>query len=636
MCGLAGYVRFAPVSPEEGRHCLSRMAGSLAHRGPDDEGVWVDADAGVGLGHRRLAVVDLTPSGHQPMHSASGRFVIAFNGEIYNHRDLRQDLIAQGCRFRGTSDTEVLLEAFAVWGVEATLPRLNGFFAIALWDRQERRLSLIRDRIGKKPLYWLARPDLFLFGSEPRALLAHPGWTARLDAQAAAQFLDLACVPAPMTIFAGMRKLMPGGMVVLSATGGIEEVRWWTASQILSAGVGGMSPPGDDSELHAVLRDAVRIRLEADVPVGALLSGGIDSALVVALAQEQSSRPVRTFTVGFDDRDLDERDAARTVARHLGTDHAELHVGAAEALAVIPRLATVWDEPFADSSQIATLLVAEFARRHVTVVLSGDGGDEGFAGYNRHRLAYMARRIERVPAPVRYAASRMLRKIPPATWDLLGRLMPASGRISQLGDKLHKAADVLHGTLDQCYPRLISQWPGGAPVVAGVSTPSPWTHPHFDLPDDPVDAMRLLDLAGYLPDDVLVKVDRATMAVGLEARAPLLDYRVLAAGGRYPAAAHFRDNRGKALLRGVLSRYLPPPVFERPKAGFAVPLAQWLRGPLRDWAEDLLSPSALGDGLLDAERIRAAWGDLLSGRGAAQHRLWTVLMLQAWRRQWRL
>lgn len=627
MCGLAGYAVCGPVAQDEGWAILGRMVRTLAHRGPDDENLWLDADSGVGLAHRRLAVVDLTHTGRQPMASAEGRFILLFNGEIYNHGELRRLLQSQGRQFRGTSDTEVLAEAFSAWGIDATLPRLNGFFAIAAWDRLERRLTLIRDRVGKKPLYWLSRPGLFLFGSEPRALLAHPGWTPELDVQAVAQFLRLACVPAPMTIFAGMRKLMPGGMVALAADGRITESRWWEPSALTTGG-------GDHTaDLHALLLDAVRIRLEADVPVGALLSGGIDSSLVAALAQQVSPYPVRTFTVGFEVAGYDESAAARAIAKALHTDHAEIRVGAAEALATIPKLPAIWDEPFADSSQIPTLLVAEFARRYVTVVLSGDGGDEAFAGYNRHLLARMSAHLARIPAPARAAVARLLRSFGPVAWDRLGRAFPAAVRPPQLGDKLYKAAGVLGGSLESQYAHLVSIWPEPERVVRGAEAGSlPW---HISpLPQNPVDAMRLLDLAGYLPDDVLVKVDRATMAVGLEARGPLLDHRVLALGWRYAADDHFREGRGKAQLRQILFQYLPPKLFDRPKSGFAVPLAQWLRGPLREWAEDLLSPAALADGLLNERHIRAAWADLMGGRAPTQHRLWTVLMLQAWRREW--
>lgn len=652
MCGICGFL--APPAGKDGgtpaalERTVRAMAGTLAHRGPDGEGAWVDAAAGVGLGHRRLAIVDLSPAGDQPMHSANGRWTVVFNGEIYNFRELRHELEAEGHVFRGHSDTEVLVEACARDGIAAVLPRLNGIFALAAWDRRERVLHLARDPLGVKPLYWARAGEVWLFASQPKALRAHPAFAAAglggIDPAALAAYLRLGCVPAPLSIHQGVRMLEPGTRLTLragAASGDPEGTVFWSLDAVARAGRADPLDLPDEAAadaLEALLTDAVGRQMVADVPLGAFLSGGIDSSTVVALMQAQSARPVRSFTIGFREAGFDEADHARAVAAHLGTDHTELVVEPGHALDLVPRLAEWYDEPFADSSQIPTLLVSALTRRHVTVALSGDGGDELFGGYNRHLWApRLDRRLAPLPPEVRRAAAAALRAVPPAGWDRLAALVPAAVRPRQTGDKLHKLAGVLEARDPAAlYRRLTERWSGaGVPVRGGGTAPPVWGR--RPVPDGlgPLERLLYLDSTGYLPDDILAKVDRASMAVGLEARVPLLDPRVVALAWRLPAAQKTRGGTGKWLLRRVLHRHVPPALVERPKSGFAVPLDSWLRGPLRDWAEALLDPHRLADdGLLDPGPVRALWTEHRDGRRNHREELWAVLMFQAWRERW--
>lgn len=650
MCGLAGFI---DLSPRAGSYDPAAqglaMADALRYRGPDDSGVWSDPATRVVLSQRRLSIVDLSPAGHQPMVSASGRFVITYNGEVYSHQDIRPELEARGIHFRGHSDTEVILESCAAFGVAKTVERLIGMFAFGLWDREERTLTLVRDRLGIKPLYWAQFGGLFLFGSELKALRAHPGWTAEVDRNAAAAFLRHNCVPSPQSIYRGVQKLEPGRILTLRQSGqglgvpGIET--FWDARQVARNGVrqcevqqGTVSDKEAIDRLETLLGDAVGRRMIADVPLGALLSGGVDSSAVVALMQARSDRPVKTFSIGFDAAGYDEARHARAVAAHLGTDHSELYVTSADALAVVPRLPEMFDEPFADSSQIPTFLVSEMARRHVTVALSGDGGDELFAGYNRHVFAAGAwQTLRRLPVALRRLAAAALSAVPQAGWDRMAAIVPGGLVPARPGEKLHKLAEVLASKDDDAlYRALISHWRDPQNLIAGaVEQPgAAWDDSLADDLPDPVQRMQFLDQVGYLPDDILTKVDRASMAVSLEARVPLLDHRVVEFAWSLPGHLKIRHGTSKWILRQMLYRHVPRGLIERPKMGFAVPLGDWLRGPLRAWAEDLLDPVALtAGGLIDAGPVRALWGEHLAGRDR-QFLLWDVLMLEAWRRRW--
>jgi asparagine synthase (glutamine-hydrolysing) len=668
VCGVAGFLQLFRQGSGEMTAGLSRMTDRLVHRGPDDEGIWVDANEGIALGHRRLSVLDLSPQGHQPMLSASGRYVVAFNGEIYNHRALRSELESglafttgnpQGERaksgalagrkeaveWRGRSDTEVMLAAFEHWGVPESLERFNGMFAFALWDRRERVLHLARDRFGEKPLYYGWMGNAFLFGSELKALKAHPAWRGEIDRGALALYMRHNCIPAPYSIYHQVRKLLPAHILSLPARGGRQEnpkVRpYWSAREVAEAGM--RQPyPGSDSDavaaLDRLLRDAVAMRMEADVSLGALLSGGIDSSTVVALMQAQSSRPVKTFSIGFHEHGYNEADKAKSVARHLGTEHTELYVSPDEAMAVIPRLPEIYDEPFADSSQIPTFLVSQMTRQHVTVALSGDAGDELFGGYNRHFWGPgIWRMFGWMPRPVRTALSRGLTGLAPQSWDkiqaMLGPALPGRLHVKMPGDKLHKLAGILTcASPEEMYGGLVTHWDPGSVVLGASELPTILTDrpQRAELPDFSL-LMMFLDMVSYLPDDILTKVDRASMAVSLEARVPFLDHRVAEFAWQLPLDKKIRRGQGKWILRQVLGNYVPMALVDRPKMGFAVPIDAWLRGPLREWAEGLLDESRLRqEGYFDATPIRRKWAEHLSGHRNWQYHLWDALMFQAW------
>lgn len=642
MCGIAGFVGAAPQIGGGNFDAIAEtMATSLAHRGPDDQGIWLDGATGTALAHRRLSIIDLSPAGHQPMVSADGRFVISYNGEVYSFQPIAAELAARGVKFRGHSDTEVILEAFAANGIEPTLRRMIGMFAIALWDRRERSLTLIRDRLGIKPLYWAKFGNLFLFGSELKALRAHPGWTPQIDRGAVAAFMRHNFIPAPRTIYEGVHKLEPGAVLTLPWQGEPRIMRFWDARALAREGF--LHPlDGTDGDLveqlETLLQDAVARRMIADVPLGAFLSGGIDSSTVVAMMQAAKSGKVRTFSIGFDVAGYNEAPQAAAVARHLQTDHTELTVTAREALDIIPRLPDWYDEPFADSSQIPTCLVSAMTRRHVTVALSGDGGDELFAGYNRYQLTEsFGRALSLLPRPMRNAAAAGLTAISPDRWSLLLGALPSRLRPPQLGDKIHKLAGVLRlGSADAIYRRLVSHW-DPAEIVPCAQEP----HSLLDDPTiskqfpDLLARMQFLDLVTYLPDDILTKVDRASMAVALEARVPLLDHRVVEFSWRLPRAAKVRGSTTKWLLRQVLYRHVPPALVQRPKMGFGIPLGEWLRGPLRDWAEALLDEKRLRQAdLLDVATVRRFWQEHLDGSRNWQYLIWDVLMLEGWRQRW--
>lgn len=641
MSGLAG---FLDAGTRMANHALvdlvGRMADAVRARGPDESGTWSDAEAGIALGCRRLAIRAPSAAGRQPMVSADGRQVILFDGALYNSAALSAELAGRGVVLRGGGDAELVLEACAYWGFLPTLRRLNGMFAIALWDRAKRSLSLARDRLGIKPLYLAQMGSTWLFASQPAAFVPHPAWSPRLDRGALKAFLRFSYVPAPATIWRHVEKLMPGSWAIVQDDGAITRGRYWSLRdeaarprlRLLDARIA-------TDELEALLTDAVRDQMVPDMPVGALLSGGVDSAAVVALMQAAAGeRKVHSFTIGFPVRAADGTAAAAAVARHLGTEHTQMIVAPDDAMAVIPYLADIYDEPFADASQIPAYLVSRLARQSVTVALSGDGGDEGFAGYDRYDALPRWQKMSGIPLGMRSVAARAVHALAPRHWD---RLFGSFGvRTPQVGDKLHKAAHIATaGSVEELYRRLVSQWQSPGDVVRDAPD---LLHPADD-PDlpraipDPVQRLQYLDFATYLPDDILTKVDRASMAVGLEARVPLLDHRVVEFALRIPDALKRQDGRGKYLLRQVLYRHVPRALVDRPKTGFAIPIGAWLRGPLRDWAEDLLDPHLLrADGLLDPTTIRDAWSEHLSGARNLQYQMWSVLMFQAWRRRWRL
>jgi asparagine synthase (glutamine-hydrolysing) len=647
MCGITGVFDLSHSNnTPELTSLVTRMAETLRHRGPDDRGNWCDSQAGIALGFRRLAILDLSPAGHQPMLSADERYVIVFNGEVYNFSELRRGLEGLGHSFRGHSDTEIMLAAISQWGIESAVKRFNGMFAIALWDRRERALTLIRDRIGIKPLYYGWAGDIFLFGSELKALRAHPAWRGEIDRDALALYLRHNYIPAPYSIYRGIHKLLPGSILTISRDTPSTDISprpYWSARNIVEEGVArpfrGTVREAVD-QLDAMLRESVRERMIADVPLGAFLSGGVDSSTIVALMQAQSAQPVRTFTIGFHEAGYDEAHHAREVARRLGTQHTELYVTPEETRAVIPRLPSLYDEPFADSSQIPTFLVAELARRHVTVSLSGDGGDELFGGYNRY---YWGRNLWKslgwLPVSLRARAAQALTRYPPQRWDGLfqrmNSLLPARLHYASAGDKIHKLAEILAAeTPEAIYHGLVSHWKEPASVVLNAEEPptiltdrTRWAA----LPDF-TRRMMYLDLVTYLPDDILAKVDRASMGVSLESRVPYLDdHRVVEFAWRLPLSMKIRDGQSKWLLRQVLYRYVPPELIERPKMGFGVPIDAWLRGPLREWAETLLDEARMRrEGFFDPQPIRQKWAEHISRKRNWQYHLWDILIFQAW------
>lgn len=652
MCGIAGVFSVRSNDVAELGQRAARMADAIRHRGPDDSGEWVDPRAGIALAHRRLAVVDLTSAGHQPMLSERSRFVLAYNGEIYNHLALRAELESLGAapRWRGHSDTETLLASIEHWGLHQALRKLVGMFAIALWDRAEETLHLARDRFGEKPLYFGWAGGAFVFGSELKALRAWPGFSNPLCHRALAGYMTFAAIPAPLSIYQGVFKLDPGSTLSIRGRppaaapshplrpGQSHETaemrRWWSLGEIVESGA--RYPHSSIAEglrhLETSLQEAIASQCMADVPLGAFLSGGVDSSLIVALMQEQARRPVKTFTVGFEESAFDESPHARRVALHLGTDHSELIVTSREAQQLIPELPAIYDEPFADSSQIPTHFVCRAARQSVTVALSGDAGDELFGGYNRylwapkiwHRLGWM-------PYPIREGLAGCMQRPSSDTWD---KVLKAA-RIVRPGEKLHKLGRALRSThsVDDLYQNLASDR-GALALLADPRAAMDALSPRAAAPDALRDArarMMYWDSVSYLPDDILCKVDRAAMSVSLETRVPFLDVRVAEAAWRLPMSSKIHEGQGKWALRQLLYRRVPAELIERPKSGFALPVGEWLKGPLRPWAEDLLSaPRINGAAILDASRVRQTWQDHLSGKYDATTRLWTVLMLQAW------
>lgn len=647
MCGLAGFLQQSTLGDGAVRH-LSRMTSAISYRGPDSVGTWTDPDAGFALGHRRLAIVDLSDAGHQPMQSHSGRYVIAFNGEIYNHADLRTQLEQNGQApvWRGKSDTETLAAGFDAWGISNTICRTVGMFAIAVWDRHQRVLTLVRDRLGEKPLYYgwqgEGKHRTFLFGSQLKALSAHPACGNVIDRNAIVQLMRHGYVGESNAIYAGMTKLPAGAMASMS----VEKpepcvTRYWSGADVArTAAKTRRSGSQNDTiaALEELLLDAVKRQMLADVPLGAFLSGGIDSSLIVALMQRQSSRPIKTFSIGFHDPRYNEAEFAKRVAAHLGTEHVELYVGDDDLRNVVPKLPSIFDEPFADSSQIPTFLVAQLARSEVTVALSGDGGDELFCGYDRYRQgAKLMRAVRALPHALRAALSGTVRGVPQRFLDAVADpfVAVASGK-ERNGQRLHRLADYFASrSLEDLHRKLVSRWRFPTEVVIGGHEAS-----FFDSPDraglhDLTDAEQMMhyDMLNYLPDDILTKVDRASMANSLECRAPFLDHRVVEFAWSLPADMKDGAAQSKWALRQILYKHVPRDLVDRPKMGFEAPVSAWLRGPLRDWAEALLATDVVeSDGYLDSRILRQKWSEHLSERCNWGLQLWNVLMFQSWLR----
>ncbi|VAX23747.1 Asparagine synthetase [glutamine-hydrolyzing] [hydrothermal vent metagenome] len=648
MCGITGFIKPGASETRESLQRISAgMANTLHTRGPDDSGTWVDESRGVALGHRRLSIIDLSPHGRQPMVSASGRYVIAYNGEVYNFPQIKKALDKiKKINWRGHSDTEVILAAIEHYGIKEAVTQCNGMFAFALWDREERSITFARDRLGKKPLYYGWSHGALIFGSELKALMAYPGFDGEINRNALALFLRYNCVPAPYSIYKNIHKLKQGLLLTIKSpfTPGLlpEPEPYWSARDVYNRGVSDEMEADEgeiESGLNDLLLDAVGMRMISDVPLGAFLSGGIDSSLVVALMQAQSRKPVKTFTIGFHEKEYNEARHAKKVARHLGTDHTELYVTTKEAMEIIPDLPTIYDEPFADSSQIPTFLVSRMSKEHVTVCLSGDGGDESFGGYNRYLWAMSIwNKIGKIPMPGRRLGAGILTSISPPVWNkiynIVEPMIPKRSRVANPGDKTQKLAEILvQQNPMEIYHWLVSHFKRPEDIALGSKEPitplsdeSMWaTVDNFNT------QMMYLDTITYLPDDILTKVDRASMGVSLEVRAPLLDYRVIEFAARLPPGLKIRGKEGKWILRKILDRYVPRKIIERPKMGFGVPIDHWLRGDLRGWCEDLLSEERLErEGYFDPAPIRQKWIEHLSGKRNWQYYLWNILMFQAW------
>lgn len=638
MCGITGFwnsFKSTRANPQILRH----MTNAIRHRGPDDDGAWFDQQAGLALGHRRLSIVDLSPAGHQPMTSHSGRYVIAYNGEIYNHRALRSELdrLNPSIIWRGHSDTEVVLAAFEKWGITPTLERLNGMFAFALWDNERKILTLARDRMGEKPLYYGYSGKTFLFGSELKSLTVHPNFSAQIDKRALTLFFRHNYIPCPLSIWQGINKLPPASFVEVSEGGkriSSPQV-YWSFSNAVSRGLSDplQADNGLTDHVEALLKDAVRLRMEADVPLGAFVSGGIDSSIIVALMQAQSARPVRTFTIGSDDPRFNEAEHAHAIAKHLGTDHTAMYVSSKDAIETITKMPLIWDEPFADSSQIPTFLVSKLASTHVTVSLTGDGGDELFGGYNRYVNGVKIWNLaSRLPSPLRLALTYGLKdpRVARAS-DALMNYVPSRHKVMNFGGRLHKVGVLMEqSNPEQVYYKMVAQCDEPASLLLN-GMDCPIVNSEVPVFDDFRHEMMFRDTQTYLPDDILVKLDRAAMAVGLEGRTPFLDHRVVELAWRLPLSVKIQGNVGKKILRDILYRHVPKELIDRPKMGFAVPVGAWLRGPLRGWVENLLEPSRLeNEGILNVAKVREIWLKHLNGDERHTTILWALLMFQAW------
>lgn len=646
MCGIVGFLD-EKISLDKRRELLQMMSHALEHRGPDDAGVWMEPESGVGLAHRRLSIVDLSHEGHQPMFSTSKRFCIVFNGEIYNFLALREELEKLGRCFHSHSDTEVLLEAIDQWGLEKTVQKLNGMFAFALWDRETKCLHLVRDRMGEKPLYYGWAGKVFLFGSELKALRLHPAFKAEMDPTALGYYLQYSYVPSPWSIYRDIYKLPPASILTIPSKF-LEKpkpIEYWSAEEVAQKGIqdpfcGSFNEA--TAQLEFLLKDATKLRMIADVPLGALLSGGVDSSCIVALMQSLSDRPIKTFSIGFQEQGFNEARYAKAVAQHLKTEHMELYVTPDQARAVIPQLPTLYDEPFADSSQIPTFLISKLTRHYVTVGLSGDGGDELFGGYNRYFMGpAIWKKIAWLPRSLRKGIAGALKLPTPHQWNQLTNLfypfLKQYGEKGSFADKFDKLSGILDSPdTDALYQKLVSTGPQSEEILRAGNDYSYFSDKsdRVAFPDF-IRKMMFLDQVCYLPDDILTKVDRASMGVSLEVRIPLLDHRVVEFAWRVPLLMKIQNGENKRLLRQILYQYVPKSLIERPKMGFAVPIDSWLRGPLRDWAEALLDEKKLKqEGLFRSEVIRKKWTEHLSGKRNWQSFLWNVLMFESWFKKW--
>lgn len=626
MCGITGFIR-NDSHQFDGRSSIENMTDALHHRGPDDSDVWGDAESGVFLGHRRLSILDLSPLGRQPMHSACGRYVVVYNGEVYNYREIREELSSRGYSFKGGSDTEVLLAAFSEWDIVDAVNKFIGMFALALWDKREQKLHLIRDRAGIKPLYYGFADGNFVFASELKALRRAPGFKGDVDRGALSLYFRHNYIPAPYSIYENVCKLEPGTILTFDQARREPVLhRYWDPRHVWLKGeerpFAGTEEEAAD-ELERLIEDAVRLRMVADVPLGAFLSGGIDSSVVVALMQKQSARPIKTFSIGFHEKEYNEAGFAKTVADHLGTDHTELYLTPRDLLDVVPDIPRYWDEPFADSSQIPTYCVSKLARRDVTVSLSGDGGDELFAGYERYFWMARWKTVSRIPLPARRLAAKVLKRLPASAFQLFG----------SMGPKLRWRLDLLRMEhFAEFYRYFMSHLKHPSEFVIGGHEPvTPFTREQNDIPQDHFRKMTFWDFISYLPDDILTKVDRASMAVSLEARVPLLDHRVVEFAARLPTGMKVKGATGKHVLRNILYRHVPADLVDRPKKGFGVPIDHWLKNELRDWAEALLDRQRLHEeGYVDPAAVRNMWKDYLDGQNNWHYYLWDILMFQAW------
>ena len=644
MCGIAGFWQDKNFSVDSLQDIAGKMSTCMQHRGPDSSGVWVDKVSGIALSHRRLTILELTDAGHQPMLSATGRYVLVFNGEIYNHLEIRQEL--NSCsKWRGHSDTETLLAAFETWGIEKTLKKIVGMFAIALWDCKEKTLTLARDRIGEKPLYYGFQKNTFLFGSELKALKAHPDFVGEIDRNVLCLYLRYCYIPTPYSIYKDIYKLLPGHYIQFpffqshADLRSVKPISYWNLAEVVSKGATNPFIGNDEDAITALdkqLRNAIALQMVADVPLGAFLSGGVDSSAIVALMQAQSTRPVKTFSIGFNEAGYNEAGYAKAVAQHLGTDHIEQYVSPQEARQVIPQLGRIYDEPFADSSQIPTFLISKMAHKHVKVSLSGDGGDELFCGYNRYALADIWNKIETIPFGVRKMAGYSIKQLSPLTWDkIFGWLGKFLKLPSNMGEKLEKLSTrfVDVRSIEDLYYSLVSGISNPEDVVVGSKEPATWLINQGESIQhlNPKLQMMYLDAMTYLPDDIFVKVDRASMFNSLETRAPFLDHRVIDLVWSLPISMKMRKGTSKWILRQILYKYVPKDLIERPKMGFGIPVGRWLRGPLKDWAEGLLNESRIKqEGFFNSKFVHLRWQEHLSGKRDWFYFLWAILMFQEW------